>query len=100
MKDMRVKDLKNILDCLPDDMLVIIPAIDEDNANHIYGFRMVRTAGILICDSEDDREALCLNAAADGLDIADQVFGSGRDVGVRSILFGERKRGVIIDGAC
>ena len=86
--DMRVKDLKNILDKLPDDLLVIIPVIDEDNANQIYGFRKIRTAGILVCDGEDDREVLCLNAAYDGQDIADQIHFSDRDVGVKTILFG------------
>ena len=63
-QNMRVKDLKNILTTLPDDMLIIIPVIDEDDANHIYGFRHVRTAGVLTCESEQDREVLCLNAAA------------------------------------
>ena len=88
---MRVKDLKHILEQLPDDMAVIIPVIDEEDANYIYGFRHVRTAGILISDGEQDREVLCLNAAADRQDIADQVYFSGRDVGVKNILFGVSK---------
>lgn len=87
-EDMRVKDLKHILEQLPDDMAVIIPVIDEEDANHIYGFRHVRTAGVLISEGEQDREVLCINAAADGQDIADQVYFSGRDVGVKSVLFG------------
>lgn len=90
-QNMRVKDLKRILEQLPDDMAVIIPAIDEEDANHIYGFRHVRTAGILISEGEQDREVLCLNAAADMMDIADQVHFSGRDVGVKEILFGVSK---------
>ena len=88
--NMRVKDLKHILEQLPDDMAVIIPVIDEEDANHIYGFRHVRTAGILISEGEQDREVLCLNAAADGQDIADQVHLSGRDVGVKEILYSYR----------
>ena len=89
-QNMRVKDLKHILEQLPDDMAVIIPVIDEEDANHIYGFRRIRTAGILISDGEQDREVLCLNTAADMMDIADQVYLSGRDVGVKEILFGCR----------
>lgn len=90
-QNMLVKDLKKILNDLPNDMPIIIPVIDEDNANHIYGFRYVRTAGELACDSEQDREVLCLNAAADGQDIADQVYFSGQDVSVNKILFGVSK---------
>ena len=89
MKNMTVKDLKEILNECPDDMPVIIPVIDEEDANHIYGFRHVRTVGILTSDGEED--ACCLNAAADEQDIADQVRFSGRDVGVKSILFGMSK---------
>lgn len=88
-KNMRVKDLKKILDKLPDDMPIIIPIIDEDDANHIYGFRYVRTAGVLASYGEED--ACCLNAAADKQDIADQVHFSGKDVSVKSILFGVSK---------
>lgn len=65
--------------------------IDEDDANHIYGFRYVRTAGELVCESEREPEVLCLNAAADGQDIADQIHFSGKDVGVNKILFGKSK---------
>lgn len=97
-KNMRVKDLKHILEQLPDDMAVIIPVIDEEDANHIYGFRHVRTAGVLISEGEDDPEALCLNAAADGQDIADQVHFSGKDVGVKEILFGYSKYEGVVNG--
>lgn len=88
-QNLRVKDLKKILNELPDNMPIIIPVIDEDDANHIYGFRHVRTVGVLASYGEED--ACCLNAAADGQDIADQVHFSGRDVGVKSILFGVSK---------
>lgn len=90
-QDMRVKDLKWILSKLPDDMAIVIPVIDEDDTNRIYGFRKVRTAGVLISEGEEDREVLCLNAADNGHDIADQVYFSGRDVGVEKILFGKSK---------
>lgn len=90
MKNMRVKDLKDILSQIPDDMPIIIPVIDEDDANHIYGFRYVRTAGILISQGEKDDRVLCLNAA-DKEDIADQVYFSGKDVGVEKVLYGMSK---------
>lgn len=86
-QNMHVKDLKKILNELPDDMPIIIPVIDEDDANHIYGFRYVRTAGTLVCEYEQDQKVLCLNAAADGQNIADQIRSSGRDVSVKKILF-------------
>lgn len=90
-ENMLVKDLKQIINNLPNDMPIVIPVIDEDNANHMYGFRYVRTAGELACDSEQDQKVLCLNAAADGNDIADQVYFSGMDVSVNKILFGVSK---------
>ena len=45
----------------------------------------------LLCGWEQEPEALCLNAAADGQDIADQIHFSGKDVGVNKILFGVSK---------
>lgn len=90
-QNMHVKDLKKILNELPDDMPVIIPVIDEDDVNRIYGFRYVRTAGTLVCEGEQESEVLCLNAAAYEQDIADQIHFSGRDVGVKKILFGKSK---------
>lgn len=88
---MRVGDLKEILNNLPDDMFIVIPVVDEDNVNRIYGFRKVRTAGILTSEheAEDKREVFCLNGTMDGQDLADQVHFSGRDVGVKEILYGE-----------
>ena len=84
---MKVKDLKNILNGLPDDMPIIIPVIDEDDTNHIYGFRRVRTAGILECDYEKDRKVLYLGSSVDKMDIANQISRSGRNVSVNEILY-------------
>ena len=78
-KDLRIKDLKNIINDLPDDMIVVIPVVDEDDVNHIYGFRKVRTAGILVCEWEDEQKALCLNGSAKSCDISVQIHGSGKD---------------------
>ena len=84
--DMKVKDLKAILNELPDDMDVIIPVIGPDDANHISGFRHVRTAGILQCMDEDD--ALCINAADYGVDIYSQVNAyDGRYIACKRVLF-------------
>ena len=89
MKNMTVKDLKEVLNKCPDNMPIIIPIIDEDDANHIYGFRRVRTVGILTSYGEED--ACCLNSAEYEQDIADQIHFSGKNVGVKSILFGMSK---------
>ena len=91
MENMRVKDLKNILNDLPDEMLVIIPVVDLNDVNLIYGFRKVRTVGILRCETEEDSEVICLNGAADGQDIADQVWFSEKDVDVKEVLYGKSK---------
>ncbi len=91
--DLRVKDLKTILEKLPDDMLIVIPVIDANDVNNIDGFRKVRTAGILVSETEDfcDRKVLCLNGAANGADIADQVHFSDIEVSVETILYGYSK---------
>lgn len=90
MKDMTIKDLKSIIEGLSDSMRIVIPVIDEEDANRIYGFRKIRTAGILSCEAEtpEERKVFCLNAASDCFDIADQVHYSGRDVDVVEILYG------------
>lgn len=94
MNNMRVKDLKAILEGLPDDMLVIIPVVDEEDVNHIFGFRKVRTAGILEDEdeAEGERKVLCINGACDDLDISHQVHISGRDVSVTEVLYGQSVR--------
>lgn len=70
--NMKVKDLKNILATCPDGMDVIIPVIDEEDANIIYAFRYVRTAGILSNQTEE-YSALCLNSSENGCDISEQI---------------------------
>lgn len=91
--DLRVRDLKTILESLPDDMLVVIPAVDEDYVNKLYGFRRARTVGILENEDEEerDRKVLCINGACDGADIADQVRYSGRDVSAITVLYAYSK---------
>lgn len=89
---MRIKDLKSIIQDLPDDMLIVIPVVDEDDVDSIIAFRKVRTAGILVCEHESDPEVLCLNGSTEGYDIADQIESSGREVDVKEVLYG-RLRG-------
>ena len=90
MINMTIAELKRLISDLPDNMPVIIPVIDEDDCNRIFGFRFVRTAGLLSSEGEECRTVLCLNAA-DEEDIADQVHFSGKDVSVEKILFGQSK---------
>lgn len=85
---MTIKDLKDIVADLPDDMNIVIPVVDEDDVNKIFGFRLARTAGILTCEGEERSKVLCINGAADDNDIADQVYYSGKDVGIVKILYG------------
>ena len=87
--NMTISDLKRIINDLPDDMPVIIPVISEDNCDQIFGFRFVRTAGILYCEFEEDERVLCLNAANE-CNIADQV--RHRDVACECVLFGNRDK--------
>ena len=77
---MTVGELVSILSELPDDMKIVIPVVDEDDVNHIYGFRKVRTAGILRCETELEPEVLCINGATEDQDIADQICSSNKDV--------------------
>lgn len=86
MKNWRVKDLKEILAKVPDETLLVMPVVDEEDVNHILGFRMIRTAGLLVCEGEEDRIAFCMNGSADGECIADQVHFSGKDVSVMSVF--------------
>ena len=53
MMNMTIAELKRLISDLPDNMPVVIPVIDEDNCNYIFGFRFVRTAGMLSCDGEE-----------------------------------------------
>lgn len=91
MENLTIGKLKEILNNLPDDLPIIMPVISEENANDIYGFRYIRTAGVLCDQGEKDDHVLCLNAAADGYDLVDQIHFSGKGVSVESVLFGKSK---------
>ena len=68
--NMTIKDLKDIIENLPDDMPVIMPAIDRDEPDKIFCFCHIRTIGVL--SSDYDADALCLNTS-DELNIHEQI---------------------------
>ena len=72
MINLTVGDLKDMIKDLPDDMDVIIPVTIEDDANYIVSFRHVRTLGVL-SNKYEEKPALCLNGAQDGVDIETQL---------------------------
>ena len=87
MKNMTVKDLKEILNECPDDMLVIIPVIDIDDSNDIQAFRYVTTVGILYDDymPKIEQRVICLNSSEDGAVIVNQI--RSRDVVCERVLY-------------
>lgn len=91
--NLTVKHLKEIIEKLPDEMNVVIPVIDEDDSNRIYGFRFVRTAGILtdlmLPDDNIEKNVLCINTASEGGRITSQLNGNGygSDIYCKTLLF-------------
>lgn len=87
---MTVKDLREILNALPEDMLIVMPVVDQNDVNYIYGFLKIGTAGILVCEAEEEREVFCLNVRYDGKDLSYQVQTSGVNayISVKEILYG------------
>lgn len=64
-----VRDLRECLDGLPNDMDVIIPVFNEDdNNNNILGFRHIRAVGILE-NRYEEKPALCLASSEGGADM-------------------------------
>lgn len=72
MINLTVGDLRDCIKDLPDNMDVIIPVTIEDDANYIVSFRHVRTLGVL-SNKYEEKPALCLNGAQDGVDIKTQL---------------------------
>ena len=63
-----VRDLRDCLEGLPDDMDVIIPVCEESDSNNILGFRHVRTIGILE-NVYEPKPAFCMAASENGADM-------------------------------
>lgn len=86
--NLTVGELKEILnnESLSDDMDVVIPVISEDDANYIFGFRHVRTAGILECVYEEHK-AFVLNSSENGADINTQIKNYSGDPSCTKVLY-------------
>lgn len=78
-KNLTVKQLKDIINNLPDNMPIVIPVIDTDHSDIIHGFRFVRTIGVLKDEHENPDTVLCINTATDNQNISDQIRMSYKD---------------------
>lgn len=63
-----VRDLRDCLEGLPDDMDVIFALCDEKDANVILGYRHIRAVGVLE-NKYEPKQALCLAASENGADM-------------------------------
>lgn len=66
--NVNVRDLRDCLEGLPDDMNVIIAVCDEHDANVILGYRHVRTIGLLE-NKYEEKPAFCVAASSGGADM-------------------------------
>ena len=66
--NLTVRDLKECLKDLPDDMDVIVTVAPENEPNSVLGFKYVRTIGTLV-NPYEAKPALCLAPTTDGLDM-------------------------------
>lgn len=64
-KKLTVKQLKDIINNLPDDTQIVIPVIDAERPDIIYGFRFVRAIGVLKDKHENPDTVLCINTTND-----------------------------------
>lgn len=81
-----VRDLKEILEGLPDDMEVITTVTPEDDSNYIVSFKRVRTAGILSNPCEQ-RPALCFAPSENGADMYTLIDSLHGDTTCEKLLF-------------
>ena len=84
--DLNVYTLKKILEDLPDDMMVIIPKVDLDDANKIEGFMYVRTVATLEHPNEE-APALCLAASTGGADMYTLIDMMRGDTTVKKLYY-------------
>lgn len=63
-----VRDLRECLEGLPDDMDVILAVGDVDDPNVILGYRHIRAVGLLE-NKYEPKQALCLAASENGADM-------------------------------
>jgi len=77
--NIKVRDLKAILNKCHDDMDVVIPSIDASNVNHLQSFYHARTVGILYNGTEESQHVLCINTSTNwDVDLSDQISQSNR----------------------
>lgn len=81
-----VRDLKDILKGLPDDMNIIVTSTPEDDPNYISSFMHLTTAGVLK-NPYEEKPALCLAPSTDGLDIKSLLDKNGSDTECMKLLF-------------
>ena len=81
-----VRDLKDILEGLPDDMEVITTVTPEDNSNYVISFKHVRTAGIL-SNPYEPKPVLCIAPTESGTDMYALIEGTYGDTKCEKLLF-------------
>lgn len=69
--NLTVKEVKEALKDLPDDMQVIVPVVNPENLNEIYSFHFVRSIAVL--HEEYDEDVVCLAPTQDGHDITSNL---------------------------
>lgn len=75
---MTVKDLKSIIEDLPNDMSVIFATFDDEDVDHVKKFYHVKTAGIVTSDYAEE-PVLVLNTSHHYKDISEQLLYSGKN---------------------
>ena len=86
MINLTVKDLKEAIKDLPDDMYIVIPVSCSEDANYIDSFRHARTIGVISNDNEEN-PALCINSALNGANINTQLILNKLDTTCDRVLF-------------
>lgn len=69
-KNVTVKELKALLNTLPDEMNVITPIALENNPNSIQGYRQITSVGILSNEYMPE-SAVCIAALENGMNISE-----------------------------
>lgn len=83
--NVKVRDLKECLEGLPDDMDVVIPVHDEDDSNVINGYRHVRTIGIL--ENGGGETALGIATSEHGANMDNLMKLNAGDTTCKKVLF-------------
>lgn len=91
-KDITVKDMKAMLEDLPDNMPIVFAAFDRDDVDRIHGLYYARTAGVVESEYSSPEAVLCLNTRRNYNDISEQLLYSGKSqVHCTKLLFPEKE---------